>query len=180
MEATLLLNASFEPLKIVDWHRAMILVVQDKAEIIESHDRTSRTPRFEFHLPSVIRLRHYVKNKARQLVPFTRMNLYIRDNFTCQFCSDVFHPRDLTFDHVVPVSKGGSGGWENIVCACRGCNSKKADRTPEEAGMTLRRRPRRPPALPALKISVHTKSAPPAWRDFLFLNTDYASPESES
>lgn len=171
---TLVLNASFEPLRVVSWQRAMTLWCQEKVEILKEHDREVGTPRFRFRLPSVVRLLQYVRQRGRHVVPFTRQNLYIRDGFTCQYCAVRFDEQDLTFDHVVPVSQGGTRGWENLVAACEPCNKRKADRTPEVAGMVLRRRPRRPAALPALKVSVNARKAPAGWLDYLFLNPDVA------
>lgn len=173
MEQTLLLNASYEPLKVVHWQKAVTLWCQGKVEIIAQHDREVRAVSFSFKLPSVIRLLRYVRIKKRfDYVPFSRANIYARDEFTCQYCSRVFATYDLTFDHVVPVSKGGRKDWENIVTCCVACNRRKGGRTPAEAGMTLSRHPRRPNAAPAIRITIGLRQAPESWRDYLYWNLE--------
>ncbi len=168
MEQTLVLNASFEPLKIVDWQRAITLWCQGKVEIIETHEREARAVTFTFKLPSVVRLLRMVKMRRKPVVQFTRANIYARDEFTCQYCVQKFEAPDLTFDHVVPVAQGGRRGWDNIVAACEPCNRKKADRTPEAAGMTLLRKPHRPTVLaPTVKLTIGFKT-PDSWRSWLY------------
>ena len=168
MEQTLVLNATFEPLKIVNWQRAITLWVQGKVEILEEHDRTVRAVTFSFKLPSVVRLLHMVKLRRRPVVQFTRANIYARDDFRCQYCGNEFEPEDLTFDHVVPVAHGGTRGWTNIVTACEPCNRKKANRTPEEAGMVLLRKPHRPHVLaPTMKVSIGFRT-PANWHSYLY------------
>ena len=145
MEQTLLLNATYEPLKVVHWQKAITLWCQGKVEIIAVHDREIRAVSFSFKLPSVIRLLRYVRIKKRfDYVPFSRANIYARDGYTCQYCAKSFPTQELTFDHVVPVSQGGRKDWENIVTCCVSCNRRKGGRTPEEARMRLVRPPRRP------------------------------------
>lgn len=168
MEQTLVLNASYEPLKVVDWQRAVTLWCQGKVEIVETHDREVRAVTFTFKLPSVVRLLHFVKLRKRPVVQFTRANIYVRDNYTCQYCDEVFEPERLTFDHVVPVADGGTRGWENIVTACEPCNRKKGARTPEAAGLVLRRQPRRPLVLPyTVRVTIGFRT-PANWRDYLY------------
>ena len=138
MEQTLLLNASYEPLKVVHWQKAITLWCQGKVEIIASHDREIRAVSFSVKLPSVIRLLRYVRIKKRfDYVPFSRANIYARDGYTCQYCAEHIPTQELTFDHVVPVSQGGRKDWENIVTCCVSCNRRKGGRTPEEARMRL-------------------------------------------
>ena len=145
MEQTLLLNASFEPLKVVHWRKAVTLLCQGKVEVISVYDREVHSVSFTFKLPSVIRLLRYVRIRQRfDYVPFSRANIYARDEHTCQYCGRVLPTSDLTFDHVVPVAQGGRKDWENIVACCVRCNRKKGGRTPAEAGMHLVRAPRRP------------------------------------
>ena len=132
MEQTLLLNATYEPLKVVNWQKAVTLWCQGKVEIIAHHDREVRAVSFSFKLPSVIRLLRYVRIKKRfDYVPFSRANIYARDEYTCQYCAGVFPTQELTFDHVIPVSQGGRKDWENIVTCCVTCNRRKGGRTPE-------------------------------------------------
>ncbi len=145
MEQTLLLNATYEPLKVVHWQKAMTLWCQGKVEVISVYDREVRSVSFRFKLPSVIRLLRYIKIKRNiDYVPFSRANIYARDDHSCQYCGEVFPTAELTFDHVVPVAQGGRKDWENIVTCCIGCNRRKGGRTPAEAGMHLKRLPETP------------------------------------
>jgi len=168
MELTLVLNSTYEPLDVVDWQRAMTLWAQDKVEIIETHDREMRSVKFTFKAPSIVRLLHFVRSKKRQAVPFTRANIYIRDEYTCQYCNNEFEGSKLTFDHVVPLSHGGPRTWENIVTACKDCNRHKADRTPAQAGMTLKSKPVRPSFAPQFRVSVGIRKTPSSWRQWLY------------
>jgi 5-methylcytosine-specific restriction endonuclease McrA len=173
MEQTLLLNASYEPLKVVHWQKAITLWCQGKVEVIAVHDREIRAVSVSFKLPSVIRLLRFVKIKRRfDYVPFSRANIYARDGHTCQYCNGVFQTADLTFDHVIPVSQGGRKDWENIVTCCVSCNRVKGGRTPLEAGMRLVRTPRRPDSAPAIRITVGLRNAPESWRDYLYWNVE--------
>jgi len=173
MEQTLLLNATFEPIKVVSWQRAMTLFCQQKVEIVETHDREVRAVTFTFRLPSVVRLLRYVRIRQKSdYVPFTRANIYARDGFRCQYCGVVFDSEELTFDHVVPSAQGGRRTWENIVTACEPCNKAKADRTPAQAGLTLIRAPKKPKASPALRVTVGLRKTPDNWRSYLYWNVE--------
>lgn len=173
MEQTLLLNATYEPLKVVHWQKAVTLWCQGKVEIVAVHDREVRAVSFSFRLPSVIRLLRYVKIRKRfDYVPFSRANIYARDRHTCQYCNRPYPTSELTFDHVVPVSQGGRKDWANIVTCCVACNRKKGGRTPEEAHMRLVRAPRRPESAPALRITIGLRQTPETWRDFLYWNLE--------
>jgi 5-methylcytosine-specific restriction endonuclease McrA len=101
-------------------------------------------------------------------VPFSRANVYARDDHTCQYCGHRLPPSQLTFDHVIPVARGGHKGWDNIVTCCIPCNRRKGDNTLEEIGFHLVRRPRRPAALPYLTLSLGVHRAPDSWRDYLY------------
>jgi len=173
MEQALLLNATYEPLKVVNWQKAITLWCQGKVEVIAVHDREVRAVSVSFKLPSVIRLLRFVRIKHRyDYVPFSRANIYARDKHTCQYCSQTMPTGDLTFDHVVPVAQGGRKDWENIVTCCVGCNRKKGGRTPFEARMRLRRAPRRPSSVPAARITIGLRNAPESWRDYLYWNVE--------
>jgi 5-methylcytosine-specific restriction endonuclease McrA len=173
MEQTLLLNASYEPLKVVDWQKAITLWCQGKVEVIAVHDREIRGVSISFKLPSIIRLLRFVKIKRRlDYVPFSRANIYARDGHACQYCQRAFSTSELTFDHVVPVAQGGKKDWENIVTCCVGCNRKKGGRTPHEAGMRLLRHPRRPASAPAVRVTIGLRNAPDSWRDYLYWNAE--------
>jgi 5-methylcytosine-specific restriction endonuclease McrA len=174
MEQTLVLNATFEPLKIVDWQRAITLFYRGKVEIVAEHDREVRAVTFTFKVPSIVRLLKFVRVRGREdVVPFTRANIYARDGYACQYCGDVFADCDLTFDHVIPSAQGGVKGWTNIATACVPCNRKKGARRPDEAGMTLLRHPKRPTKAAALlRVTIGMRTVPASWRDFLYWNLE--------
>ena len=173
MEQTLLLNATYEPLKVVHWQKAITLLYQGKVEVISEHDREIRAVSFRIKLPSVIRLLRYIKIRRRfDYVPFSRANIYARDNHSCQYCGDQFPTSELTFDHVVPVAQGGRKDWENIVTCCVTCNRRKGGRTPHEAGMHLVKWPKRPESVPAIRITIGLRNAPDSWRDYLYWNAE--------
>ena len=153
MGQVLVLNASYEPLNITTWRRAMVMMIKGKAESLEQD--TSREIRRGTHLPTVIRLRQYVHVPFRQL-PLTRRNLFQRDHQTCQYCGSRDQP--LSIDHVVPRSRGGSDTWENVTTACLSCNVRKGNRTPKEASMPLHRAPHRPLSSFSFEASRHIHS----------------------
>jgi 5-methylcytosine-specific restriction endonuclease McrA len=138
MGKVLVLNASYEPLNITSWKRAVILLIKGKAEQLEHHNNFICQT---FPFPSVIRLRHYVKVPYKD-IPLTRRNIFERDKNTCQYCS--YRGDQLTLDHIIPRSRGGVDSWENLVAACVRCNIKKGNRTPKEAQMLLNQLPRKP------------------------------------
>jgi 5-methylcytosine-specific restriction endonuclease McrA len=165
---TLLLNAGFEPLRIVSWQRAFTLVFQGKVDVLEEYSATVCSVSCRFNVPAVIRLRRWVNLKRLSpMVRFSRANIYARDEFRCQYCLKEFSERELTLDHVLPAVRGGRKTWENIVAACIRCNQKKSDRTPEEARMPLPRPPRMPQWLPGFVGEVPTNSAPELWERYL-------------
>lgn len=139
MRHVLVLNASYEPLNITTWRRAMVMLLKGKAEGLE-HD-PGRLIRADHHLPTVIRLRQFVRVPFKQL-PLTRRNVFHRDGHSCQYCG--YQGDQLSIDHVFPRSRGGGDTWENVTTACLRCNVHKGNRTPREAGMPLAREPRRP------------------------------------
>ena len=170
MEQTLLLNASYEPLKVVHWQKAVTLWCQGKVEVLSTHHREVRSVSTRLKLPSVIRLLRYVRVRTpSDLVPFNRANIYARDHHECQYCGARLPERDLSFDHVIPVAHGGRKDWENIVTCCVRCNRRKGGRTPDQAGMVLRRPAFRPTPSPALRFRMEEHHAPDVWRDDLFL-----------
>ncbi|WP_008308096.1 HNH endonuclease [Leptolyngbya sp. PCC 6406] len=138
MSKVLVLNASYEPLNITSWRRAVVLVIKGKAEQIEHNGKVIYSG---FPLPTVIRLRHYVRVPYKE-IPLTRRNILQRDNHTCQYCG--YSGEGLTLDHMVPRSRGGGDTWENMITACVRCNVRKGNRTPREANMMLNNPPRRP------------------------------------
>jgi 5-methylcytosine-specific restriction endonuclease McrA len=160
----LILNASYEPLHVCSVKRAITLLMQDLAERVQDGDRVLRSPSAVVAVPSVIRLRRYVRRPHRQRVAFNRKNVFRRDDHTCQYCGVRSH--DLTLDHVHPRSRGGPTSWTNVVACCRRCNATKRDRTPQEAGMVLRRRPAAPAFLFSSAYGV-LPDADPAWEAYL-------------
>lgn len=139
--AVLVLNATYEPLKVIDWKRAMTLWFMGKVEILEAYaNRIVKSAKEAFQLPAVVRLVEYVPWRRRTM-KFSRENVYLRDQYTCQYCLRQFSPRELTFDHVLPRSRGGRTNWKNIVTSCKPCNQRKGDLTPKEAKMELIRAP---------------------------------------
>ena len=143
MGRVLVLNASFEPLSLISVQRAVVLLLREKAEAIENDvSRQLRAERISLPMPLVIRLIHYVSIPRRFKVPLTRKTLLSRDEYTCQFCGTIEGP--LTVDHLLPRSRGGQTSWENCVAACLRCNHRKGNKTPDEAGLHLRRKPTRP------------------------------------
>jgi len=140
----LVLNATFEPLHIISIRRAIILVLKEKAEVIEAAEARIRSENLALDMPLVIRLVYFVRVPHRLLMPLTRRTILARDQYTCQYCGAQLAKGQLTLDHVVPRSRGGTQSWDNVVAACIPCNQRKGDRRPEESGMTLLARPAAP------------------------------------
>lgn len=168
MKPALLLNATYEPLSIVSWKKAITMVLLGKAQAIEKHDCRIRSASDSWALPSVLRLFRRV-NIPRRKIRFSRLNVYRRDNFTCQYCGVESPADDLTFDHVMPRSRGGDTGWTNIVTACPTCNRKKGDRTPEEAEMPLMSEPKQPQWWPFSRYSKQLNEHPDDWKPYLWV-----------
>lgn len=140
---TLLLDSSYFPVKIIHWQKAMVLLITGRAEVVlEYSDVAIRTVTRSFGLPKILKLNN--RHQVDPIVRFTRLNVFLRDDYRCQYCRTEMQAKELTFDHVMPQSRGGKTTWENIVTACQPCNTKKANRTPEEASMRLIKKPRRP------------------------------------
>ena len=159
MQWTLLLNSTFEPLIVVPWKKAITMVLLEKVEVIEEYERWIRGVTLALRLPAVVRLNRYVRRKT-PLVKFSRQNLYFRDRGTCQYCGVSFDFKELTYDHVVPRSRGGQTEWTNVVTCCGVCNLRKGGRTPEEADMFLIRKPRVPIWIPLLTVSLGLEETP--------------------
>ena len=174
MENTLLLNSSFEPLRVINWQRAITLLFSGKVEVVEEYSREIHSVTFSVKLPSILRLLRYVKVKNSRMIKFSRANIYARDRHRCQYCGGSRRGDELTFDHVVPVSRGGGKSWNNIVTACLGCNRRKGGKTPEEAGMRLIKTPTEPEWVPNLNLTLTLvfRDAPHSWRDYLYWNVE--------
>lgn len=140
LRPTLVLNASYEAIVICSLKRAMTLVLKGAA-VVEEVSGSIRSGKTDFPAPSVIRLRQY-RRVPKQTRALSRKNILLRDGYRCQYCLTDFVPGKLTLDHVVPRAHGGPSTWENLVASCRPCNQRKGDKTPEQAGMVLSRRPK--------------------------------------
>ncbi len=162
----LILNQTFEPLQICTARRAVILLFAGKAERIEDNPQLIRSPSIAIHVPSVIRLQHFIKPPAVPMLSFNKKNILKRDAYTCQYCGRNGGER-MTIDHVVPKAQGGRTIWENVVSACRTCNLRKGNRRPGEAGMHLLRKPARPHSFSYLGILAHASPQYQAWRKYL-------------
>jgi 5-methylcytosine-specific restriction endonuclease McrA len=162
MPQALVLNATFEPLSVVSARRAVVLLVRDKAELVESHGRVWASARTTIPVPAVIRLRRYVRVPYRRRVPLSRRAVFARDGHECQYCGATAE----NLDHVRPRSRGGEHIWENVVAACRSCNTRKGDRTPSQAGMRLRSQPRAPREHGWLLVGLGGPP-PPSWHAYL-------------
>jgi len=168
---TLLLSQGYEPIKIISWQQAMILMTLAKVDVVDEYDADVRSPSVTVKVPSVVRLKKSFRRHRNQ-VRFSRANIYTRDAYRCQYCGTKCTTAQLTFDHVMPRSRGGRTSWENIVTCCIPCNARKANRTPAEAKMTLLCVPVRPNWMPSVSVSISTTSVPEAWRDYVYWTGD--------
>jgi len=167
---TLLLDNSFQPIQVVGWQRAVTLLWQGKVEVLEEHEEEIHSISFTMKIPSVLRMLMPVKLKRKVPVKFTRLNIFTRDGWKCQYCGEKFESEELTFDHVVPVAQGGKKTWENIATACVECNSHKEGRTPQQAGMKLLKKPKQPIWAQVVTVTVGLRTTPENWRDYLYWN----------
>ena len=165
--ATLLLSQSYEPIKIISWQRAITLLFLGKVEVVEEYAHDVRSVTVVIKIPAVVRLLRAFRRHHKP-VKFSRVNIYARDGYTCQYCGVRLSVSELTYDHVVPRSQGGATDWTNIVTCCHECNRVKGGRTPRQAGMQLRALPVQPNWVPAVTIRVSLRSVPDAWRDYLY------------
>ena len=161
MGHALVLNATYEPLCVVPARRALLLVLMRKAISVEDSDLVLHSSSIQLRAPAVVRLIRYVRIPYRGPVPLTRRAVFARDGGRCVYCG----VPATSIDHVVPRSRGGEHVWENVVAACRPCNTAKRDRLLSETSMTLRRRPTAPRAL--TWISVAVGSVPTHWEPYL-------------
>lgn len=143
-QRVLVLNASYEPFQLISTRRAVVLLLQEKAELVEAAQQRLRALGCSFAVPLVIRLVRYIKIPRRLRLPCSRRGVLARDRDVCQYCGAQPGRAHLTVDHVLPRSRGGQTTWENVVTACRECNHRKGGRTPEEASMQLLSVPRQP------------------------------------
>lgn len=173
----LILNAdyrplSYFPLSVLPWQEAIKAIFRDTVTVISEYDRTVSSPTTEFKLPSVLALKEYVPTS--QSPAFTRFNVFLRDAWHCQYCHELQKTHLLTFDHVIPKSRGGKTSWDNIVSACRPCNTKKGSQMPHECGMHPMTEPREPTVF---ELQETGRRFPPnflheSWGDFLYWDSE--------
>ena len=167
MEHVLLLNASYEPLRIINWKRAVTLLFSGKVEVLEEYGREVHSVSLTIRLPAVVRLLTLIRVKTRS-VKFSRQHIYARDKYECQYCGDRFSPIELTYDHVVPRSLGGPTDWTNIVTCCIPCNRRKGGKPLERSGLRLRRKPTKPTWSPFVTVTIGLRELPESWRTYLY------------
>src|ERR1700733_9138337 len=144
---TLLLTPWMMPHKVISWQTAVTMSFLGKVEVVAEYDEQIRSPTLAIRAPAVVRLKRPMGGMKRG-VKFSRINVFTRDEFRCQYCGERKGPHELNYDHVVPRVQGGQTVWENIVTSCYDCNAMKRGRTPDQAGMKLLRRPVKPKWLP--------------------------------
>jgi 5-methylcytosine-specific restriction endonuclease McrA len=137
----LVLDASYEPIHVCGVKRAIVLIVKGVARSEQNTPQVMRSPSCEIPIPAVIRLVHFISLPYRKKA-FSKKHIYLRDNYTCQYCGRQSLPNDLTLDHVLPQSRGGKSVWENLVTSCKACNTRKGDLTPKEAGLVVLNKPK--------------------------------------
>ena len=160
---TLKLDSTYRPVGVIDCLEALVMCIVGKATAVEEYEEEISSPSVTFKLPSVIVLKTVVKFISRGIRP-SRKNILWRDKSQCQYCGVIKQSHDLTFDHVIPRSRGGGNTWSNLVTCCKKCNQKKRDRTPEEANMKLLNEPRRPKNSVLRQIS----DVQPIWNIYLW------------
>ena len=173
----LVLNAdyrplSYLPLSLISWQEAIKAVFLSRVQIVAEYDEEVSSPSVKVKIPSVISLNRYVHCDRHPA--FTRFNVFLRDSFTCQYCESQFSAKDLTFDHIIPRSRGGITSWTNVITSCASCNLAKGSSTLQEAGMSPKKMPRVPKMSELQRVGRHY---PPnflheSWRDFLYWDSE--------
>ena len=162
--AVLVLNANYSPMTVCTAKRAITLHFLDKIDVLSNYDDKINSPSISLELPSVIKIKTYIKN-SNMSVEISRKNILLRDGYKCQYCG--VQSKALTVDHVIPKFRNGLDSWENLVAACKNCNQIKGEKTPEEAKMPLLKRPKRPNRIHYFQRLVKKKQAD--WRPYLFM-----------
>jgi 5-methylcytosine-specific restriction endonuclease McrA len=170
MEPVLLLNASFEPLRVINWKRALTLVFAGKVEVVEEYTREVHSISLAVRLPAVVRLLTLIRVRGTG-VKFSRQNIYARDNYECQYCGCQPSVSELTYDHIIPRAHGGPTDWTNIVTCCITCNRRKGGKSLEQSGMHLRHLPRKPTWQPYVAMALGMRNPPESWRGYLVWHT---------
>ena len=161
----LVLNQSYEPLMVVGAKRAIISILSDKTECVANYSEGIRSQSFSMSLPSVIRVKQYVRFFRSEIV-LNRENILKRDNFTCQYCCK--KNNSMTIDHVIPRNKGGKDAWRNLVAACSKCNTKKGNSLLEKIDMKLLKKPKKPNYLFYFKQYIN-KDVQESWKEYLYM-----------
>ncbi len=154
------------PIQIMSWRDAIVDLYLGKVESVVDYNEEIRSPSTTMKLPAVVRILRKT-SQIKHRVKFSKSNIVNRDSGRCQYCLTRLPISKLTYDHVFPRSRGGETTWENVVCACKKCNSKKADKTPEEAGMQLHTVPRQPHSLPVEPLRIREQNVPEQWLAFV-------------
>ena len=162
--AVLVLNANYSPMTICTAKRAISLYFLNKIDVLSNYDDKINSPSLSLNLPSVIKIKTYIKNN-NMAVEISRKNILARDGYKCQYCG--IQSKALTVDHVIPKFKNGLDSWENLVAACKNCNQIKGEKTPEEAKMPLLKKPKRPNRIHYFQRLVKKKQVD--WRPYLFM-----------
>jgi len=173
----LVLNADYQPLSYFplstwSWKNALKAVFLDRVNVVSEYNKVVRSPSIEFKLPSVVSLKDYIPLPEK--AAFTRFNVFLRDKFICQYCQKNFKVEELTFDHVIPRSKGGKTQWQNVVTSCRNCNTQKGNKTLVKIGIVLKKDPSIPSNYELKEIG---RMFPPnflhkSWDDFLYWDSE--------
>jgi 5-methylcytosine-specific restriction endonuclease McrA len=163
---TLLLTPWYLPVKILRWQDAVKMRYEGTADVVAEYEDEIRSPSVTWKTPAVIRLRKMARRDKRA-VKFSRVNVYQRDGYRCAYCRKKFAARELSYDHVVPRSAGGRTCWQNIVTACRPCNTRKGNRSCDDAGMFPFVQPFVPRSLPVAGPIIDRSSAPEEWLPFV-------------
>lgn len=173
----LVLNADFRPLSyfplsLWSWQDSVKAVFMDRVSILSEYEQEVHSPSFSMRLPSVIALKEYIQTS--RYPAFTRFNVFLRDSFCCQYCGHRRPTQELTFDHVIPRSRGGRTVWDNIVTACCSCNTRKGNRLPHQCGMFPQQKPWRPHSI---QLQENGRAFPPnylhqSWHDYLYWDTE--------
>lgn len=159
MGRSLVLNATYQPLAVVAARRAVVLVLKEKADIIESNGMVFRSEHLEVPAPSVVRLNYFIRVPFRARASLTRRAVFARDDWSCQYCGGTAE----NVDHVIPRSRGGGHAWENVVASCRRCNARKENHLHAEVGMRLRRKP----YVPKDGLRLSLGKLEPEWEQYL-------------
>lgn len=178
-QEVLVLNSDYAPLNVCNLRRAILLIYLGKADVLHTDHKIVHTIRGSFDSPSVVRLKSHVRRPMPEL-RLSRRSILARDNYTCQYCGHT--GKELTVDHIVPKRVGGPTSWENLVCCCKKCNTRKGDKTLQQVGFTLKREPKRPRYVPFISLTKFMSGAKNRiWRDYLpiFDDVDAAAASSE-